>query len=95
MLIIVWYVEFSGKQTVSQNARGTYQKSLRHGLKNVTNCLSALLFLPPGCFQKQNLAGKFMSFDDVCTAAPLRSLIAFRCASLCSAFRLILRVLQL
>ena len=79
---------FCGNQTISQKPGG-----LRHALKNVTNCPSALPFLPPGCFR--NLPGKFVSFDHACTTVPLRSPIAFRCASLCRASRLILRVLQL
>ena len=70
-------MEFSGKQTLS--------KSERYLPKKPSSCppkcyeLSVLLFLPPG-FWKWNLAGKFASFDHVCTTAPLRSLIAFRCA---------------
>ena len=41
IVIIVWYIEFSGKQNISQKARGIFQKCLRHTLKNVTNCLFA------------------------------------------------------
>ena len=26
-----------------------------------------MLFLPPGCLKKQNLAGKLMTFDDDCS----------------------------
>ena len=45
-LIIVWYVEFSGKP---QKARGNFQKHLHPDLKNVTNCPSVLPFLSYGC----------------------------------------------
>lgn len=69
-LIIVLYDQVSRKHLFSQKASGTFQKHLRLDLKNVTNCLLVLPFLPPGCLLKWNLAGKFVNFDLVCTAAP-------------------------
>ena len=68
-LIIVLYNQVSGKH-FSQKASGTFQKHLCLDLENVTNCLFALPFLPPGCLWKWNLAGKFVNFDHVCTTAP-------------------------
>ena len=68
---------FSRKQTISRKARGTFQKHLCHTLEDVTNCLFALPFLPPGCLRQRNLAGKSTSFDHACTSAPLRLLIYF------------------
>ena len=67
---IVWYVEFSGKKTISQIARGAFQKHLHTDLKYVTNCLSALLILPSNCLWKRNLAEKLMNFDHACTTTP-------------------------
>ena len=60
----MWYMEFliSVKQTVSQKERGTF---LRHALENVTNCPSAVQFLPAGCLWKWNLAVNFVNFDHV------------------------------
>ena len=55
-LIIVWYMKFEWRTDC-------FLKSLGHGLENVINCPSVLPFLPPGCLRKQNLAGKFPSFD--------------------------------
>ena len=66
---------FSRKQTISRKARGTFQKHLCHTLEDVTNCLFALPFLPPGCLRQRDLAGKSTSFDHACTSAPLRLLI--------------------
>ena len=49
-LIIVWYVEFSGKQTISQKARATFQKSLCLDLENTTIVsLHCRLSLPVVC----------------------------------------------
>ena len=43
--------------------RGTFWKSLCPALENVTNCPSALRFVPPSCLRKQNLAGKLANFN--------------------------------
>ena len=86
---------FSGKQTVSQKARGAFQKSLCHALENVMTPPSVLPFLTPGCLRKWNLAGKFVIFDHACMTAPLRLLIASCYARLCCASQLILCILQL
>ena len=69
-LIIVLYNRVSGKHIISQNANGTFQKRLCPDLENVTNCLFALPFLPPGCLRKRNLAENFVNFDHVCMTAP-------------------------
>ena len=47
-----------------------FEKSLRPDLENVTNCLSALRSVPPGCLRKWNLAGKFANFNHACKTAP-------------------------
>ena len=57
-IIIVWYVEL--KQKTDCFSKTKQKTSL------LRNCPSALLFLHPGCLQKQNLAGKFVSFDHAC-----------------------------
>ena len=72
--------------------RGMFWKSFRPDLENVMNCSTALRFVPPGCLRKRNLTVKFANFDYACTTAPWRSLIAFCCASLRRASRLIFRV---
>ena len=55
----------------SKNVRATSD------LVNITNCPSALLFIPPGCLWEQNLAGKFVKFDHTCTTAHYFSLCTF------------------
>ena len=96
MLIVVWYVDFQWKTSCNfSKVRGNFWKSLLLDLKNITNCPSALQFVPPGCLQKWNLAGKFANFDYACTTTPWISLIAFRCASLCCASQFSFHVLRL
>ena len=63
-------MNFEQKWTASQKVRGTFQKCLHLYLENVTNCRSALWFVPPGCLRKRNLAGKLANFNNACMTAP-------------------------
>ena len=61
-----------------------YNFHLKQPWFEVTNCPSALRFVPPGCLAKRNLAGRFEDFDHACTTNPLGSVIASHCASFVS-----------